>query len=207
MSKNISINNYDKPDMTTALHKGIEEAYKDKMKYAYGYYDDDYDEYYGLGLGWSNDDYDDDDEYYDEWATKERQKRLKELEDAFGFKKAKKHKSRPRYKKAKKEIEVKDETKLDDKEIYFYRDISDRYDYEVFNNLFEFDEFCETEGISVPDRECEDLVRRYVSHCCIDEAYSRFVGTLTLVTNSSYTDLVWDCASSEEQFADETMES
>ena len=84
----------------------------------------------------------------------------------------------------------------DYKIIYYYRDINTPDDYNEFTNLYEFEEFLNEEGISIPSFEVVNLMTRCVSHCCINPS-DRLNGKLNLITDSSYGSLVYECSECE----------
>ena len=53
------------------------------------------------------------------------------------------------------------------KTIYFYPDYHDKYERIEFNSLMEFDEYCNSEGFSVPPYVGEMIAYSAVSHCCL----------------------------------------
>lgn len=89
----------------------------------------------------------------------------------------------------------------DDKIIYFYDDIDNPDDATIFYNVYDFDKFLDEEGISVNECEVQNLLTRSISHCCINPK-ERLLGNLTLITDMSYGNLRWECASSNDELVD-----
>lgn len=186
-----------------------------KRESSQDYYDD-YEDWYSCFGGYPSDDYDDD--FYD--YDNDIQNQLNAIiSEAFGFRTPKTNKKirktvseknrnlakekRERYKKAHHQ-EV-DNSDFGDKEVYYYRDYNDPDTYEKFFSLYEFDEFCNSEGIYVSQEEVMNLMRRDISHCCIDPASASLYGQASLVTDSSYGGLRWACAESDEEIESMTV--
>ena len=75
--------------------------------------------------------------------------------------------------------------------IYFYRDINNQDNRLVFNNFNEFDSFLDDEGIYVTPYEIKKLMSRDVSHCCIEHCSVGLTNEPWLVSDCSYSGLVW----------------
>lgn len=84
------------------------------------------------------------------------------------------------------------------KEIRFYRDYNNQDDYELFTNLYAFDEFCETEGIDVPPNEVQNLIHRDISYCTVNPQKRIDEHTQELLSDSSYGGLKWECATCDD---------
>lgn len=98
------------------------------------------------------------------------------------------------------EDESLDESNFTEKKtIRFYRDYDNPDDYHEFNNIYDFDEFCDIEGIDVGADEVSNLLRRDITHCCIDPSSSRKCGKPMLMTEASYGALRWACAESNDE--------
>lgn len=149
----------------------------------FNYYDDDYDDYYNG-------------DYY--FGTTKSKKNL------FKYNKSK-NKSKSnfvslglnnRYSSKKKNRYNRND---DDKLIYYYSDIdSPSGNTKVFYSVYDFDKFLDEEGIFVSDDEIDNLLSRDVSHCCIDpKSYES--GRLSLITDTSYGNLRWECALSNDE--------
>lgn len=87
---------------------------------------------------------------------------------------------------------------MNDKTIYFYRDVNNPDRSEVFYNLYDFDMFLDEEGIEVSEQEVQNLMNREVSHCCVNPDIKATRGTVQLITDSSYGGLYWTSHSDEE---------
>jgi hypothetical protein len=61
-----------------------------------------------------------------------------------------------------------DDELFEKKIIYFYPEHSNKTDRLEFNDLKEFDEFCEKSDFSVPPYVGERIAYRSVSHCCLN---------------------------------------
>lgn len=77
--------------------------------------------------------------------------------------------------------------------IYFYKDVNNSADVEVFINLHEFNDFLEEEGIYVEDRDISVLMTNDCVHCAIDPMLLRRAGEKILVCENSYGALCWEC--------------
>lgn len=86
---------------------------------------------------------------------------------------------------------------MNEKTIYYYRDVNNPDDCEIFNNVHEFESFLDEEGIEVSDIEVSHIMTREISHCCINP-YDRFIkNRLRIMTSSSYGDLRWSYSECE----------
>jgi hypothetical protein len=82
-----------------------------------------------------------------------------------------------------------DDYGLTDKTIYYYRDINQPEDVEIFENLHEFDNFLNEEGIEMSDDEANKLMTRDISHCCLNPIDRYEKNRLRIMSSSSYGDL------------------
>lgn len=78
----------------------------------------------------------------------------------------------------------------DKKEIYYYPDIDNRYDFLLFETLKEFNDYCDKTGILLTDDAASDLLYNYETHCCLSPS-DREEGLLVLETDRSYGGLQW----------------
>lgn len=85
-----------------------------------------------------------------------------------------------------------------EKIIYFYRDYNNPDDKECFKNLYEFDEFCNNEGIDIPEDVVQDLVFKDQCHCAINPQKRLEEAKLELLCESNFGTLKWICASYED---------
>lgn len=203
-----------KPDFKT-LFKSFLDEYDKLERNRYQSFWDDYDDY-GCGAwdGW--------DDYYDRYYPtnvsfqNNRAKRLLEdYQEKFSVGKSNKrgsrgkHKSKciPLYPNGKNKKRYSDnkgnmfDKRGDDKVIYFYDDIDNPEDATIFYNVYDFDKFLDEEGISVNECEVTNLLTRSVSHCCVNPK-ERLIGHNTLLTDSSYGNLRWECAESNDELVD-----
>lgn len=81
----------------------------------------------------------------------------------------------------------------DDKVIYYYRDVNDPDQAEIFFNLHDFDNFLTEEGIEVTQEEVNNLMINEVTHCCINPDIRQTNGEVQLITDTSYGGLYWTC--------------
>lgn len=86
----------------------------------------------------------------------------------------------------------------DEVTIYFYRDINNPDDKEIFYNLYEFNEFLNSEGIFVNSYETRNLLNRSISHCCVDPSLVEIKGEPWLVSDSSYGGLAWSVCGNDD---------
>ena len=203
-----------KPDFKT-LFKSFLDEYDKLERNRYQSFWDDYDDY-GCGAwdGW--------DDYYDRYYPtnvsfqNNRAKRLLEdYQEKFSVGKSNKrgsrgkHKSKciPLYPNGKNKKRYSDnkgnmfDKRGDDKVIYFYDDIDNPEDATIFYNVYDFDKFLDEEGISVNECEVTNLLTRSVSHCCVNPK-ERLIGHNTLLSDSSYGNLRWECAESNDELVD-----
>jgi len=92
------------------------------------------------------------------------------------------------------------DAQLNDKTIYFYRDVNNPQDCELFDSLHDFDNFCEEEGIEISDNEVNLLMTREISHTCINPYERMQRGRLRLMSSGSYGDLRWNNAELEYEY-------
>ena len=87
--------------------------------------------------------------------------------------------------------EVEEEEEKGVHTIYFYPDFKERSDYEKFDSLQEFDDYCKILGVYVPDDVAQNITYWSESHCCIypDVAAD---GHLEILAQKSYDDLWYD---------------
>ena len=78
---------------------------------------------------------------------------------------------------------------LEEKTIYYYRDINQPDDVEIFDNLHDFDNFLSEEGIEIGDDEVNKLMSRDISHCCLNPIDRFNKNRLRIMSSSSYGDL------------------
>lgn len=77
--------------------------------------------------------------------------------------------------------------------VYFYKDYSNPDDVECFMSFGEFDKFLQDEGIHVPEDVSLVIMNNEESHCCINPN-SAMMGEVTLMANSTYYGLKWDAS-------------
>lgn len=83
---------------------------------------------------------------------------------------------------------------MDNKIIYFYRDINNPdHCVEMFYDLHTFDNFLEENGIEVDQEEVNNIMYRDVTHCCINPNIRQTNGEVKLITDNSYGGLYWTC--------------
>ena len=78
---------------------------------------------------------------------------------------------------------------LEEKTVYYYRDINQPDDVEIFDNLHDFDNFLSEEGIEIGDDEVNKLMSRDISHCCLNPIDRFNKNRLRIMSSSSYGDL------------------
>ena len=86
---------------------------------------------------------------------------------------------------------------LDDCSIYFYEDYHDKYSRVEFNNLYEFDKYCQEMGFLVPSYVAEEIAYSPVSHCCINPA-AKDRGSFNVMREETYGDLFYEACESQE---------
>lgn len=206
-----------KPDFKT-LFKGFLDEYEkaERSRYQSSFWDG-YDDY-GYGYdGWG--DWDDnwgyDERYYPcnvSFQNNRAKRLLEDYQEKFSVGKSNKrgsrgkHKSKciPLYPNGNNKKRYSDnknnmfDKRGDDKVIYFYDDIDNPEEATIFYNVFDFDKFLDEEGISVNECEVTNLLTRSVSHCCVNPK-ERLMGRNTLLTDSSYGNLRWECAESNDE--------
>lgn len=202
-------------DITTLFEEYLEELSKPKYNFYGGqghwyddWYDDDYyDDYYGdcydgsgygtlfrgMGCGATN-----------------SQKKKNTIGENAVIKKSTKRGKRGKGKKGKciplYDTDGQDLYDSDEVTIYFYRDINNPDDKEIFYNLYEFNEFLDSEGIYVSKYETKQLLNRSISHCCIDPSFASFKGEPWLISDSSFGGLSWTvCGDAEELLSQESI--
>lgn len=201
-------------DITTLFEEYLEELSKPKYNY------------YGGHCGWYDDWYDDDDwdgyygDYYDGsgYGTLFRgigcnnSKKKTTIGDTAVIKKSHKRGKRGKGKKGKSvplydyESETSNLYGSDEVTIYFYRDINNPDDKEIYYNLYEFSEFLDSEGIYVSEFETRQLLNRSISHCCIDPSFADLKGEPWLISDSSFGGLSWAvCGDTDELMSQESM--
>ena len=80
--------------------------------------------------------------------------------------------------------------RLDKKNIYFYPNIYDEDVRKKFNNLHEFNEFCNEKNYFMTDKTVMELMKRNTSHCCLDPDDLR-CGDYVIVADNSYGALLY----------------
>ena len=183
-------------DITTLFEEYLEELYNTKYdfygcgsRYFDDWYDDEWDNYYG--------------DYYDSYGSlfsgyhsHHGKKKRNSIDETSIIKKC--HKRGKRGKKKSKCVPLYDYDKdavslydSDEVTIYFYRDINNPDDKEIYYSLYEFNEFLDSEGIYVSDYEVRQLTNRSISHCCIDPSVIGIKSEPWLISDSSYGGLSW----------------
>lgn len=202
----------DKPDFKKIFKNFLDEYEKIKIsRYSSSFWDD-YDDY---GYGAWGDNWGYDERYYPcnvSFQNNRAKRLLEDYQEKFSVGKSNKrgsrgkHKSKciPLYPNGKNKKRYSDnkgnmfDKRGDDKVIYFYSDIDNPEDATVFYNVFDFDKFLDEEGISVSENEVNNLLTRSVSHCCVNPK-ERLLGRNMLLTDSSYGNLRWECAESNDE--------
>lgn len=201
-----------KPDFKSLFKDFLDEYEKIENSRYPSYFYDGYDNYY-------DDVWDNWDDYYPydlNYQSKRAKKMLSDYQEAFSINKSSKRGCRgkrnhskciPLYPNGKNKKRYSDnkcnmfDKRGDDKIIYYYEDIDNPDDATVFYNVFDFDKFLDEEGISVNESEITNLLTRSISHCCINPK-ERLMGHNTLITDSSYGNLRWECAESNDELVD-----
>jgi len=75
--------------------------------------------------------------------------------------------------------------------IYFYEDYKDKYSKIEFNNVFEFDKYCEEMGFAVPPYVGEMLSYCSISHCCLNPI-AKDRGVLEVMREETYGDMYYE---------------
>lgn len=213
MSNKIKITLHSRPCLRSIFAKGIENGdFTNKVIPVYGSEQDFYDY-------WDNyeDDYYDDEDYgYDSsWDAYADGAWLYPQLNKKGNKKGKRYKRGSKKKKGGcKVIDIHtpysgDEENADEyesiedkdyenvKEIYFFPDYHNKFEYEEFSSLKELDEYCQHMGIHVSEESSNILYLYDVCYCCID-ATKREEGELELVVESNYEYMFYEaCTESE----------
>lgn len=182
-------------------------SYMDMMSIFFGHdypCDDDNDDLYGDvygGLfegeywnGWDEDEYDD--ELYPSSRSSKEFNKKKEKEKSsparVDNKKSTKHKK-------KLFDDVDDIIASDSIVIKFYKDLSMSEDYLEFDNLYEFDDYCEREGIHISEKEVQLIMNRAINYCAIDPKLRAENGELWIKSDSSYGSLRWECIDNDDE--------
>ena len=76
------------------------------------------------------------------------------------------------------------------KSIKFYDDINDELSVREFDNLKDFDDFCEKNGYYISSTDYNNLVHWNVIHCCLDPISLEY-GAKEVLTDNSYGALYW----------------
>lgn len=200
-----------KPDFKSLFKDYLDEYEKmERMNYHSSYWNDYYDD------DWDNygDFYDSYYSYNNHFQSKRAKRLLEDYQNAFSLNKnnkrgcrgSGKHKSKciplyPNGKNKKRYSDIKNnmfDKRGDDKIIYFYDDINNPDDVTIFYNVFDFDKFLDESGITVNEFEINNLLTRSVSHCCLNPK-ERLNGHATLLTDTSYGNLRWSCADSNDE--------
>ena len=82
----------------------------------------------------------------------------------------------------------------EEKKIVFYRDIRNTADTYEWNNLHDFNEWLDENGISVDERDISSILYSEESHCCLNPELS----DKTLIVERSFGDLVWTATDGDE---------
>lgn len=85
----------------------------------------------------------------------------------------------------------------ENKQIYYYRDVNNPDDYEVFNCISDFANFLDEEGIDMSDDSYNKLLTQEVSHCCIDPYMRESIHMNYIYVDNSYGSLRWACSEVE----------
>lgn len=174
--------------------QALEEKIRQYTGYNYAGYYDDYDDYYGDCLP-----------LYDDYPCGSMTTHRKtSCIDSVSPKSTERITSNKRGHRGKKHgrcVPLYDDVLCDSDEvtIYFYRDINNPDTKEIFYNLYEFNEFLESEGIFVSKYETKQIMNRSISHCCIDPAFVGIKSEPWLISDSSLGSLVWQvCGSNDD---------
>lgn len=134
-----------------------------------------------------------------------------EFFDAFGGKRSKKHNRRKNKSHAKvyrhdkrkvKDTDIDEANRLlynipqadEEKTIIFYRTLADEDDCYSWNNLLEFNEWLQENGVFIKDDDVTFMLNNSDIHCCLDPTTSDKM----LVVDRSYGDLVWNLTGADE---------
>lgn len=86
---------------------------------------------------------------------------------------------------------------LENCSVYFYEDYHDKYSRIEFNNLFEFDQYCNEMGFTVPAYVAEAIAYAPISHCCLSPG-AKEQGVLEVMREETYGDMFYEaCETSE----------
>ena len=179
-------------DISSLFISYLEELSKPKYTYYGGYYDDwygdEWDDWYGDGCGY-------DSFFHGMGGYSNVNQKKNTIGDIVTTKKGKKRGKRGKGKKGKciplYNYENDNLYDSDEVTIYFYRDINNPDDKEIFYNLYEFNEFLDSEGIYVSKYETKQLMNNSISHCCVDPSFADLKGEPWLISDSSYGGLSW----------------
>jgi hypothetical protein len=193
-------------DISTLFEEYLEELSKPKY------------DYYGCGSRYFDDWYDDEwdnyyDDYYDGYGnlfggyhTHHSKKKRSTIDDTTVVKKGHKRGKRGKKKFTNKVVPLYDYDKdavslydSDEVTIYFYRDINNPDDKDIYYNLYEFNDFLENEGIYVSEYEVRQLMNRNISHCCIDPSVIGIKSEPWLISDSSYGGLSWNVSGDNDE--------
>lgn len=215
MSNKIKITLHSRPCLRSIFAKGIENGdFTNKVIPVYGSEQDFYN--YWDNYGYEDDYYDDRDYGYDSsWDDYKDGALLYPKWNKKGNKAGKRYKRGSKKKKGRCKVidihtpysgdeenadeyeGIEDKDYEDVKEIYFFPDYHNRYEYEEFSSLKELDEYCQHMGIHVSEESSNILYLYDVCYCCID-ATKREEGELELVVESNYDYMFYEaCTESE----------
>lgn len=85
------------------------------------------------------------------------------------------------------------------KKIVFYRDLKNTADTYEFNNLHDFNEWLDENGIDVDERDISSILYSEETHCCLNPESSDKI----LIVSRSYGDLVWTATDGDESTIEE----
>ncbi len=86
---------------------------------------------------------------------------------------------------------------LNGKEIYYYPDYHDKDGRLEFESLSAFNDFCEDNGYTVPERVANDIMFRRISHTCLNPTCREW-GCYEIMAEESYGSMFYEvCDSSE----------
>ena len=150
------------------------------------------------------DDYDDGYDYWNEYCSSNSH-HISSIDRVCGNKKGVKFSSKRGKRGSKKGKSIplySDDNFLYDSDevtIYFYRDINDPDKKEIFYSLYDFNEYLDGEGIYVSEYETKEIMKRCITHCCVDPYLRGVKNEPWLISDSSYGSLVWQvCGSNDD---------
>lgn len=76
------------------------------------------------------------------------------------------------------------------KRIVYYSDIENELSAIEFDNIHDFNDFCDKHGFYVPYTDYNNIVNNEVVHCCLDPIDKEY-GDYTIITDTSYGALYW----------------